>query len=104
MLFEDIPVRNTPKEKTMKTTKIFLAEFGKVFLEFVLVYAGIFLVLTNAKEFGIVSSEMLNMLDLYSNLGFQIIFFVMLIMIGYAMGRIFYKIIIEGLSAIFRKQ
>ena len=88
----------------MKTAKIFLTEFGKVFLEFALVYAGIFLVLTNAKEFGIVSSEMLNMLDLYSNLGFQIIFFVMLIMIGYAMGRIFYKIIIEGLSAIFGKQ
>ena len=104
MLFEDILVKSTLKERMMKTAKIFLAEFGKVFLEFTLVYAGIMLVLTNAKEFGIVSSEMLNMLDLYSNLGFQIIFFVMLIMIGYAMGRIFYKIIIEGLSAIFGKQ
>jgi len=88
----------------MTTTKIFLKEFGKVFLEFILVYSGIFFVLTNAEDFGVLNSELLNALNFYANLGFQMVFFVMLIMLGYAIGRIFYKITIHSLSAIFRSK
>ena len=92
------------KGAQMKATKILLAEAGKVLLEFVLVYSGIFFVLTNAKEVGIVNSDLLNMLDFYSNLGFQMVFFVFLVMLGYAIGRVFYKLIIESVSVLFRKK